>query len=144
MDRHFKVIFEALLSVLIIIELLFLVLTSIGFIAGIKSGSVYAFGNWDVLIGILILIDFVFFRLIKGKNQNFWDFIGENWVYIIASIPLFFICFNLFHLLDFKLFIGLIGIIRIYALLKVLKSPLVRFVNIPQKLNWIMLHLPCF
>ena len=121
MDRHYKVIFEALLSVLIMIELLFLVLVSIGFIAGIKTGSIYAFGNWDIIVGILILIDFVLFRVIRGTNQNSLDFIGENWVYIIAIIPLFFICFNIFHLMDFKIFIGLIGIIRIYALFKVLQ-----------------------
>ena len=53
MERNNKIIFEALLSVLILIELFLLVLVSIGFIAGIKSHSVYAFGNWDVLIGIL-------------------------------------------------------------------------------------------
>ncbi len=133
MDRHYKVIFEALLSVLIIIELLFLVLVSIGFIAGIKTGSVYAFGNWDIIIGILILIDFILFRIIRGDNQNTWDFIRENWVYIIASVPLFFICFNIFHLIDFKIFIGLIGIIRIYALLKVLQITSGEVRKYPQK-----------
>lgn len=133
MDRHYKVIFEALLSVLIIIELLFLVLVSIGFIAGMKTGSVYAFGNWDIIIGILILIDFVLFRVIRGDNQNSWDFIRENWVYIVASVPLFFICFNIFHLMDFKIFVGLIGIIRIYALFKVLQITSGEVRKYPQK-----------
>ncbi|WP_321422539.1 ion channel [uncultured Methanobacterium sp.] len=133
MDRHYKVIFEALLSVSIIIELLFLVLVSIGFIAGIKTGSVYAFGNWDIIIGIFILIDFVLFRVIRGDNQNSWDFIRENWVYIVASVPLFFICFNIFHLMNFKIFIGLIGIVRIYALFKVLQITSGEVRKYPQK-----------
>lgn len=121
MDRHYKIIFEAFLSVLILLELLFLFIISVGFIVGIQTDSVYTFGFWDVIIGIFILLDFVLFRIIRGNNQNSWDFIRENWVYIMASIPLFFISFNVFQLFDFKIIIGLIGIIRIYALLKVLQ-----------------------
>lgn len=121
MKRHYQVIFETLLSVLILIELLLLILISIGFIGGIKLSSVYSFGIWDVIIGFFILFDFVFFKLIRGNNENNWMFIRNNWAYIVAGIPLFFICFNLLHLFDYKIFIGLISIIRIYALMKVLR-----------------------
>jgi voltage-gated potassium channel len=120
MDRHNKVIFESLLSFLIIIELLFLVLVSIGFMAGIKSDSVSIVGIWDLIIAFMILFDFVYFRVRMGKNQSTWVFIRKNWVYIVGSFPLFFVCFNVFQLFDFKIIIGLIGLIRIYALLKVL------------------------
>ncbi len=133
MDRHYKVIFEALLSVLILLELLFLLLISIGFILGIKSDSVYTFGFWDIIIGIFILFDFVLFRVIRRNNQNNWSFILENWVYIIAIIPLFFICFNLFQLFDFKIIIGLVGIIRIYALLKVFQITSQEVRKYPEK-----------
>ncbi|PKL66298.1 MAG: ion transporter [Methanobacteriales archaeon HGW-Methanobacteriales-1] len=132
MDRHYKVIFEALLSFLIIIEIMFLVLLSIGFAVGIKPDSIYSFGIWDLIICIIILFDFVFFRII-GNTVNKSEFIRENWVYIIASIPLFFISFNIFHLLDYKIIIGLIGILRLYALLKVLKITTQNVRKYPQK-----------
>lgn len=94
MDRHYKIIFEAILTILILLELLFLILITIGFIAGIKSYSLYAFGIWDMIIGILILFDLLFFRIIKKIQWNkklFWD----NWTFIIAGIPLYFISFDL-------------------------------------------------
>ena len=68
MDRHYRIIFEATLSILIMLELLFLILISIGFVAGITSNSIYTFGFWDVAIGILIIFDLVFFRIIKGDQ----------------------------------------------------------------------------
>lgn len=132
MDRHYKVIFEALLSILIIIELSMLVLISLGFIAEININSVYTFGIWDLIIGILILFDFVLFRIV-GKNQNNWKFIQKNWVYIIAGVPFFFICFNLLHLYEYNIIIGLIGILRIYAIIKVLQNTSQEVRKYPQK-----------
>ena len=93
MDRHYKVIFEALLSILILIELLMLIIISIGFTAGINVNTVYSFGIWDLIIGILILFDFVLFRIV-GKNQNKWDFIQKNWVYPIAVYTFFLYLFQ--------------------------------------------------
>ncbi len=133
MDRHNKVIFESLLSILILIELFLLVLISIGFVAGIKSNSVYYFGNYDIIISILILFDFIFLRLRTQTNQTVLDFIRENWVYIIAIIPIFFICFNLFNLFNFKIIIGLIGLIKIYALIKVLQTTSIEIRKYPNK-----------
>ncbi len=133
MDRHNKVIFESLLSILILIELFLLVLISIGFLAGIKSNSVYYFGNYDIIISILILFDFIFLRLRTQTNQTVSDFVRENWVYIIAIIPIFFICFNLFNLFNFKIIIGLIGLIKIYALIKVLQTTSIEIRKYPNK-----------
>ncbi|MCE5214286.1 MAG: potassium channel family protein [Methanobacterium sp.] len=120
MDRNNKIIFEAVLSILILIGLLILVLESIGFLVGIKDSSIHSYGYLDLIMSILILIDFVLYKIIKRKNQTLVDVIKKNWFYIIAGIPLFFICFNIFQLYYFTLIIGLIGIIRIYALVKVL------------------------
>ena len=103
MKRHYQVIFETLLSVLILIELLLLVLISIGFVGGIKLSSVYSFGIWDVIIGVLILFDFVFFKFLRGNNENKLMFIRNNWAYIVAGIPIFFICFNVLHLFDYRI-----------------------------------------
>ena len=133
MDRHNKIIFESILSILILIELFLLVLVSIGFVVGIKSHSVYYFGNYDIIISILILFDFVFLRLRTQINQNVLDFIRENWIYIAAVIPIFFICFNLFHLFNFKIIVALIGIIKIYALIKVLQTTSIEIRKYPNK-----------
>lgn len=120
MDRNYKIIFEALLTILILIGLLFLVLESIGFVLGIRSSFIYNFGFFDLIIGLLILVDFVIFRIVIRGSQNIWNVFKENWFFIIAGIPLFFICFNLLQLYQYEIIIGLIGIIRIYAIIKVL------------------------
>ncbi len=133
MDRHYRIIFEALLSILILIDLFFAVLISVGFIVGIKASSVNYFGTWDLIVCILILLDFILFRVIAGPKENFHDFIRGNWIYVMASIPLFFIGFNILHLFEFKLFIATLGIIRIYALLKVLKITTHNVRRYPQK-----------
>jgi len=133
MDRHYKVIFEALLSFFIIIELLLMILVTVGFTVGIKPNSIDSFGIWDLIICILILFDFILFRIIKRNNKNLPDFIRENWVYVFACIPLFFLSFNILNLIDYKIIIGLIGIIRIYALLKVLQITSQNVRKFPQK-----------
>lgn len=133
MDRHYRIIFEALLSILIIIDLFFAVLISVGFIVGIKPSSVNYFGSWDLIICILILLDFILFRLISGPKENLKDFILENWIYVLGSIPIFFIGFNLLQLFEFKFIIVILGIIRIYALLKVLQITTQNVRRYPQK-----------
>jgi voltage-gated potassium channel len=120
MQRHNQVIFEALLFVLIIIDLLLMGLTVIGFTVGIMRPTVYNFAYFDLIIAILILIDFIFFRIKnKERNKNNWLCLRENWAYIISIIPLTFICFNIFQLFGHISIIGLIGIFRAYALIKV-------------------------
>jgi voltage-gated potassium channel len=122
MKRHYQVIFEGLLTVLIIIDLLLLGLMTVGFTLGIMPSTLYNFSWYDLTIAILILIDFIFFRIRKEKlNENNWQFLRENWAYIVSIIPLTFICFNIFQLFGYITIIGLIGILRIYALYKVLR-----------------------
>ena len=67
MKRHYQVIFEAVLSVLIIIDLLLLGLMIAGFTVGIMPATIYSISNFDIVIAILILIDFIFFRIRKEK-----------------------------------------------------------------------------
>lgn len=121
MKRHFKVIFEAVLSVLIIIDILFLALMTVGFIVGIKATTVYDVGNYDLAIVILILIDLIFIRL-KNADKIDWQFIRGNWAYIVSIVPLTFISFNIFNFFNYITIIGLIGIIRIYALANVVQN----------------------
>ena len=121
MKRHYQVIFEALLTVLIIVDLLLMGLMVAGLTVGIKSGTVYNIGNYDLIISLLILIDFIVFRIRMGKlDENIGLFIRNNWAYIVSIIPLSFICFNIFHLFSFVDIIVLIVILRFYALYKVL------------------------
>jgi len=122
MQRHIEVIFEAILSVLIIGDLLFMGLMIAGLIVGIKTSTVYSIGSYDLIIAILILIDLIIYRNRTNKlNDNNWQFIYENWAYILSLIPITFICFNIFHLFSFVFIVGLLVIIRFYALYKVLR-----------------------
>jgi len=99
MKRHYQVIFEAILSALIIVDLLVMGLMIVGFTLGILSKTIYTVGSYDLVIAVLILVDFVVFRIRKDKlNETNWQFIRKNWAYIVSIIPLTFICFNLFHL----------------------------------------------
>lgn len=117
MKRHGRVIFEGLLSFLILIDLLVLGLMTVGFIVGIMPITVYTMGNYDLAVVILILIDFLF--IIRKDNNTGW--IRNSWFYIVSIVPLIFICFNIFNLFNYVTIIGLVGIFRIYALYKVLQ-----------------------
>ena len=122
MKRHYQVIFEALLTVLIIVDLLLMGLMIAGLTVGIKAGTVYNIGNYDLIIAVLILIDFIVFRIRRDKlDENIRLFIRNNWAYIVSIIPLSFICFHIFHLFSFVDIIVLIVILRFYALYKLLQ-----------------------
>jgi voltage-gated potassium channel len=121
MDRHYQVILEALLSVFILIDLLLLGLVTIGLFVGIKPNTLYYMGSFDLVIAFFIFLDLIFFRIIHGEViKSKWQFLRENWAYIVSIIPLSFIAFNLSHLFGLASIIGLIGLIRIYALIIVL------------------------
>jgi voltage-gated potassium channel len=121
MERHYKIIFEALLTIFIIVDILFLALMVVGLPLGIKHNTVYNIGNYDLIIAILILFDFLVFRIRTDKTKDNGQFIKKNWTYIIAIIPITFICFNILHLFDYAYIIGLLVILRFYALYKVLR-----------------------
>jgi voltage-gated potassium channel len=121
MDRHYQVIFESLLTIIIIVDILFQALMVAGLIVGIKPTTVYNIGNYDLIIAVLILFDFLAFRIKTDKLNDNWQFIQKNWAYIIAIIPITFICFNVFHLVGYNYIIGLLVILRIYPLYKVLR-----------------------
>jgi voltage-gated potassium channel len=133
MKRHYQVIFESVLSIMIILEIFFLIIVSIGFLAGLKANSVFSFGFYDVSIGILILLDFVVFRYRNRKHLGIGEFFRENWSYLVSIFPLFFICFNLLDLYQYGLIIGIIGIIRLLALFNVLKIISVQVLQYPKK-----------
>ncbi len=122
MDRHYQVILESLLTIFIIIDIFGLALMIAGFTVGIKPSTIYKIGTYDLIIVLLILIDFLVFRIRTDKlNNDNWQLIQKNWAYIIAIIPITFICFNIFHLFSYAYIIGLIEILRFYPLYKVLR-----------------------
>jgi voltage-gated potassium channel len=121
LDRHYQVILEALLSFFILIDLLLLGLMTIGLFVGIKPNTVYYIGSFDLIVAFFIFLDLVFFRIIQGEViKSKWQFLRENWAYIVCIIPLSFIGFNLSHLFGLASIIGLIGLVRIYALIIVM------------------------
>ena len=93
----------------------------VGLPLGIKHSTIYDIGIYDLVIAVLILFDFFAFRIRTDKTKDNGQFIKKNWVYIIAIIPIPFICFNIFHLFGYAYIIGLLVILRFYALYKVLR-----------------------
>jgi len=134
MDRHYQIIFEAILAFFIIVDLLILGLMTIGFIVGINPNSLYYMGSFDLIIAFLILLDLIFFRIIHGEViESKWQFLRENWAYIVSIIPLTFIALNFFHFFGFVSIIGLIGLFRIYALFIVLTKSASNVREYPSK-----------
>jgi voltage-gated potassium channel len=134
LDRHYQVILEALLSFFILIDLLLLGLMTIGLFVGIKPNTVYYMGSFDLVIAFFIFLDLIFFRIIHGEGiKSKWQFLRENWAYIVSIIPLSFIAFNLSHLFGLASIIGLIGLVRIYALIIVLTKSASRVREYPSK-----------
>ncbi len=134
MKRHIKVIFQGLLSVLILIDILVLGLMTVGFIVGLMPTTIYIIGNYDLAVAILILIDFIF--VIRKEDNAGW--IRDNWFYIVSIVPLTFICFNILHLFTYIAIIGIIGIFRIYTIIRVLQktSKAVRMYPSKTKLDY--------
>jgi voltage-gated potassium channel len=94
---------------------------TVGLFIGIKPNTVYYLGSFDLVVAFFIFLDLIFFRIIHGEViESKWQFLRDNWAYIISIIPLSFIAFNLSHLFGLAYIIGLIGLVRIYALIIVL------------------------
>ncbi len=122
MERHYQVIFESMLTVFIIVDMLVMALMVSGLTLGIMHRTVYNIGNYDLIIAVLILVDFLAFRIRTDKIENTTrQFINNNWAYIVSIIPIAYICFNIFHLFGFVYIVGLIVILRFYALYRVLR-----------------------
>ncbi len=134
MKRHFQVILEALLSVLILVDVLLLSLLTVGYIVGIHLSTIYGISIFDLIVAILILLDLIFYR-VKNRQTHFFSrvFLKDYWFFFIAIIPVTFICLYIFHLYNYILIIGLIGILRIYALYRVLLIGSSRVRKYPSK-----------
>ena len=105
-----------------------------GFDLGIKHTTIIDIARFDLIVSLLILVDFVIFRIRKEKlNGNQWQFIKENWIYIISIIPVAFISFNIFQLFSYFFILWLILFIKFYALIKVLQITGKRVRSYPSK-----------
>ncbi|MGB7968652.1 MAG: ion channel [Methanobacterium sp.] len=121
MQRHYQVIYESILSVFIVVDIAIMSLMIIGFSVGIMHSTINTVGRFDLIVAFLILVDFIIFRVRKDRvNTSNWQFIKENWTYLISIIPLTFISFNLFQLFGFMDILWLLVLLRYYALIKVL------------------------
>jgi voltage-gated potassium channel len=134
MNRNPQVILEALLSVLIIVDLLAMSLMTLGFFVGIKTYSMISVGEFDLVISLLILLDFIFFRLRKKPaNETKTEFLKRRWAYLIAIIPVTFISLNLFTLFDYTIILLFLGVLKIYAMIIVLKTTAKEIRKYPSK-----------
>jgi len=121
MQRHYQGIFEAILSILIIVDLLIMSLMIVGFSVGIMHSSVVDVGRFDLAVAILILLDFIIFRVRKEKTKGGnLHFIRQNWAYIVSIIPITFLSFNFLQLFGFMDILWILVLLRFYALYKVL------------------------
>ena len=121
MQRHYQVIFESVLSVFIVVDIVIMSLMIAGFAVGIMHSSISNVGRFDLIVAVLILVDFLIFRVRKDRESiSNWQFIKENWAYIISIIPFTFISFNVFQLYGYVDVIWVFVIFRYYAMIKVL------------------------
>jgi voltage-gated potassium channel len=105
-----------------------------GFVLGIKHGTIIDIARFDLIVSVLILVDFVIFRIRKEKlDGSVWQFIKENWIYIVSIIPVAFISFNIFQLYGYFFILWLILFIKFYALIKVLQITGKRVRSYPSK-----------
>ena len=131
MQRHFQVILEGLLSIFILIDLISLALMTIGLYVGIQPNTVYLVGIFDLIISFFVFLDLIFWRI--RNNESKWQFLQDNWAFIISIIPLTFISFNLYQFFDLAFIIGLIGLVKICALIIVLIKSARSFRKYPSK-----------
>ncbi len=112
MQRNFKVIYNALLFVSIIIDILVLIFLTLDFALGLNP-SIINLVRFDLIVSILIIFQSI--SWIK-KQENKKQYLAKNWNNIFAMIPLAFIVL-LIHPNNYLLIIIFL-LARIYALIK--------------------------
>lgn len=116
MKRNFKLIFEGLLSLFILINILILIILAIDFAFNLKP-SFLSLVKFDLLVSFLMIMDTVF-RLDKEKNKS--QYLTRNWIDVLAIIPLAYLAILISP--NFYLLIILLFLVRIFALIKYLSK----------------------
>ena len=112
MKRNFKLIFEGVLSLFILVNILILIVWVIDFVFNLKP-SFLGLVRFDLLVSFLMIIDTVF-RLDKEKNKS--QYLIRNWVDVLAIIPLAYLAILISP--NYYLLIIILFSVRIFALFK--------------------------
>ena len=112
MQRNFKLIYNALLFVSILIDILILVFLALDYALSLKS-VIFSLVNFDIIVSILIILQYAIW-LRKADNKR--EHIEKNWVEIPAMIPFAYLVLIISPNMRFLVIILLL--IRIYSLFK--------------------------
>ncbi|WP_429222734.1 potassium channel family protein [Methanobacterium oryzae] len=112
MQRNFKLIFNGLLLISIIFNILILILLTLDFALNFKP-SILDIVRFDFIVSILIILR-TFFRLKNVKSKR--TFLSRNWIDVLAIIPLAYIAISIFP--NTYLLVIVLLLVRIYALFK--------------------------
>lgn len=112
MQRNFKLIFNGLLLISIIFNILILILLTLDFALNFKP-SILDIVRFDFIVSILIILR-TFFRLKNVKSKR--TFLSRNWIDVLAIIPLAYIAISIFP--NAYLLVIVLLLVRIYALFK--------------------------
>lgn len=112
MQRNFKLIFNGLLLISIIFNILILILLTLDFALSFKP-SILDLVKFDLTVSFLIILR-TFFRLKNEKNKR--RFISRNWIDVLAIIPLAYLAILIIP--NAYLLVIVLLLVRIYALFK--------------------------
>ena len=112
MQRNFKLIFNALLFVSILIDILILIFIALDFALSLKS-VILSLVNFDIVVSLLIIFQSTFWI---RRQSNKKAYLLKNWIYIPAMIPFAYLIIVLSPNMRFLVVVLLL--IRIYALIK--------------------------
>jgi len=112
MQRNFKLIFNALLFISILIDILILIFLALDFALSIKP-VIISLINFDIIVSLLIILQSA--RWIR-KQDNKWKYLTKNWIYIPAMIPFAYIIIIISPYMHYL--VAILLLFRIYALFK--------------------------
>jgi voltage-gated potassium channel len=112
MQRNFKLIFNGLLLISIVFNILILILLALDLILNFKP-SILDIVKFDLIVSFLIILR-TFFRFKNVKNKR--QFLSRNWIDVLAIIPLAYLAILFFP--NSNLLIIALLLVRIYALFK--------------------------
>ncbi len=116
MDRNYKFIFNGILSLLILINILILVIIAIDYALNLKPSNLGMI-KFDILVSFLIIISSVY-RYTTDKNKS--QYLARNWTDILAIIPLSYLAILIIP--NAYILIIILFFIRIWALFKYLRK----------------------
>ena len=112
MQRDFKLIFNGLLLISIVFNILILLLLTLDLLFNFKP-SILNIVKFDLIVSFLIILR-TFFRLKNVKNKR--QFLSKNWIDVLAVIPLAYLAILI--LPNAYLLVIVLLLVRIYTLFK--------------------------